>query len=162
MKKFIKEKSNLLIIIVSILIIILIVLGLVLITKHRNKSSNEDMSSEYIFKDTVVELAGTKIISNDKLKVEHCLNDICISNMKVYSTENEGRIECTITNKTNETKSGYFKVIFGKKVVLVGYNELMPDTSTKKVSEFVGFSLQDANDYKLEKLSKEEKKSINK
>ena len=138
MKEFIKEKSNLLIIIVSILIIILIVLGLVLITKHRNKKNISDIMCNI------------------------CLNDICISNMKVYSTENEGRIECTITNKTNKTKSGYFKVFFGKKVVLVGYNELMPNTSTKKVSEFVGFSLQDADDYKLEKLSKEEKKSINK
>ena len=158
MKKFIKEHSTLAIVIISVLLILLVILGVILATRQKN--SHKVMGNDYLIQEKEVEFPGTKVVSTDGLKEEKCLNNICVSNITVYSNDSRGRIECTITNKTQEKKSGYLKVLFDNQTLIVAYNNLLPEGSTKAVAQFEGYSLKDANNYSLDSLSKEELEKI--
>ena len=99
MKKFIKEHRNIVIIIVSVLLVLLIIIAIILATKgHKNLKK---MPNEYIIQEREVELPGTKVVSNDNLNSEQCLDGICVSNVVIHSTTDQGRVECTITNKSD-------------------------------------------------------------
>ena len=155
MKKKINENMNLIIIVLSILILILIILSLVLISK-----SNSTTGSENIILDEVVELPGTKIISNEKLKQEHCLNDVCVSEVSIYKVGNDGRLECKVENKSEKIKTGYFKLVFESTSFIIAYRDLKPGIFEKSVAQFTNKKITDTSDYVLEELSKEEQKSI--
>ena len=155
MKKKINENMKLIIIVLSILILILIVLALVLISKGNNTSGSGNR-----ILDEVVELPGTKIITNDKLKQDHCLNDICVSDVKIYIIDNDGRLECKVVNNSKKTKSGYFKLVFQSTSFIIAYRDLKPGIFEKSVAQFTNKKITDTSDYVLEELTKEEQKSI--
>ncbi len=159
MEKFVKENKDSLILFATVLAFLLAII-IVALTSKKLQNEVENMGNEYIFEDKVVELPGTKEISTDELKAEHCLDTICITDVTVYSTESEGRIECTVTNKGEESASGYLRLKFGEKGVVVHYTDISPEDSSKVVAQFKGGSLQDATDYTIEKLSKSERKNI--
>lgn len=158
MKKFIIDHVNIAIIIVSVLLIFLLALAVILSTKK--KQSFKAMNNNYEIIEKEVELAGTKVVSNDNLSTEQCLNDICVSNVVIYSTTNQGRVECTITNKTEKEKSGYLKIVLGDKKLVLGYKKLAAGDSITTTSQFNGYSLQGIDNYSLEKLTKAERKTI--
>lgn len=158
MKKFIVDHINVAIIITSALLIFLLALMVILATKKHNVTKS--MSNEYVISEENVELAGTKVVSNDNLSTEQCLNDICVSNVVIYSTTNQGRVECTITNKTEKEKSGYLKIVLGDKKLVLGYKKLAVGDSITTTSQFNGYSLQGIDNYSLEKLTKAERKAI--
>ena len=158
MKKFIKEHRNIVIIIVSVLLVLLIIIAIILATKgHKNLKK---MPNEYIIQEREVELPGTKVVSNDNLNSEQCLDGICVSNVVIHSTADQGRVECTITNKSEKKKKGYLKLVFNDKKLVVSYATLAVNDSTKAYAQFSGYSLQDVSDYSLEKVTKEEKKAF--
>ena len=158
MKKFIKENKTVSIIIISILFVLIVAI-LVLLLRKDNKNS-EPLPNDYIFEDKVVELPGTKVVTSDDLNAEQCIDDICVSNVKIYSTKTEGRIECTVTNKGEQTKSDYMRVKFGDKGVVIHYTNVNPGESIETVAQFRNGSLQDATSFTLEKLTAKEKKAI--
>ena len=158
MKKFIKENKTVSTIIISVILILLITLLVLLLKKDKEKG--EPFPNNYIFENRVVELPGTKVVTNDDLNAEQCIDEICVSNVKIYSTKTEGRIECTVTNKGEQTKSDYLRVIFGDKGVVIHYTNVNPGESKETVAQFRNGSLQDAANFTLEKLTKKEKKAI--
>lgn len=158
MKKFIVDHINVAIIITSALLLFLLALVVILATKKHN--ATKGMSNEYIINEEKVELAGTKVVSNDNLSAEQCLNDICVSNVVVYSTTSQGRVECTITNNSEKEKSGYLKIVLGDKKLVLGYKKLAVGDSITTTSQFNGYSLQDIDNYSLEKLTNSERKAI--
>jgi len=149
--KFIKKHR---ILIVSILLVILIVVGVILFLNSRNVDTGR--GNEYKYEDEVIELPGTTSYKNDELSSKHCLNGICIDNANFYYNDEMGRVEYTITNTTKKRKSGYLKMIFKDKSLLIVYNDLEPGKTIKSVSQYQGIEIEDKSDYKLEKLTKEE------
>ena len=156
MKNFIKEHTTLSIVIVSILLLFLIVLGIILMNKV-SKEKAEYLPNEYIFADKVSELKGTKTISNANLKKEQCIDNICVSNVAIYSTKNEVRVECTITNKGKKRKSGRLQLNFGNKKLTVSYMNLSVGDETKAFANFYDMNLQVVTEYTLEKAPKVKK-----
>lgn len=157
MKKFITENMKIIIIILSILILLLIIIGLIFAAKT-TKDRNDQ--TDYTFSNEVVELPGTKILKSDKLAEEHCLDNICVSDVIIYTVNNEGRMECNITNKSNDTKSGYLRLKFNKESLIISYQDLSPDSSSKATAQYTNKKIDNINDYSLEKLTKEEIKTL--
>ena len=157
MKKFITENMRIIIIILSILILLLIIIGLVLIT---NSTKDKNDQTDYTISNEVVELPGTKVLKSDKLAEEHCLDNICVSDVIIYTVNNEGRMECNITNKSNDTKSGYLRLKFNKESLIISYQDLLPDSSSKATAQYTNKKINDVDDYSLEKLTNEEQKSL--
>lgn len=84
-----KNKSNKTIIIFVLISIILILCGITLSIFIRNKS-----------------LDTSKLNYEEEIKEDHCIDDICIKNMKVYYLQNEynfSTISATIENKGNSS-----------------------------------------------------------
>ena len=154
MKKKINENMKSIIIVLSILILILIIGALVLIGKSNKNGYANIIESE------VVEFPGTKVISNDNLKKEHCLNDICVSDVNIYKVDNKGRLECKVENKSEQTRSGYLKLKFQETSFTIAYRDLKPGIFEKSIAQFTNKKITDTTDYVLEELTKEEEKSI--
>lgn len=153
-KKIINNKKTLLIIIISILIIILIAI----ILKNSFTKKKENPTSMKI-SDKVVELDGTKKYESDSFSKEHCIQDICLYDVTVYSASNIGRVEYIIENKSSEVKSGYLKLYFGDKLVFISYSKLEPNKSMRGSTQFTG-DFSNVNDYTLAEMTKDEINNI--
>lgn len=155
-KKIISNKKTLLIVIISILVIIFITI----ILKNTFNKKEENPASMKI-SDKVVEIEGTKKYESDAFSKAHCINDVCIYDVVVYSATNIGRVEYIIENQSSEVKSGYLKLHFGDKLIFIAYQSLEPNKSKRASTQFTGdFSTVD--DYTLEEMSKDEIKNIKK
>lgn len=157
MKNFIKDNMKLIIIILSILILLLIIIGLVLISKS---SKNEEGFNDYEISNEVVELPGTKVVKNDTLKEEHCIDKICVSDVVIYKTDKDGRVECNITNKNENTESGYLRLKFNEIHLIVAYKNVLSNSSSKAVAQYTNMDIKDIGNYSVEKLTKKEIKSL--
>ena len=153
--KFIRKHLILLII---ILIVILVVVGIILFLNRNPRRDN--IGNTYKFNNEVVELPNTVSYKNDNLISKHCLKDICIENATFYYNDEMGRVEYTITNNSNKTVSGYLKMVFNDQSLIIVYKDLVPKKTINSFSQYTGIEIKDKTDYKLEKLSKEEIKSI--
>ena len=155
MKKIIAKNMKLVVICLSIILALCIIISLFLISK-----TNKENITNYEIVDEVVELPGTNIISNDNLSINHCLNDICVSDVTIYKAGNNGRLECSIVNNSTKTKTGYFKLVFPETYFIIYYDELNPGIPEKSIAQYTNKKLTDTSDYKLEELTKEEQKNI--
>lgn len=159
MKKFILDHMRLIIIIICIILAIAIICILFNVTVHKK---NHPSSTEYKVSDKVVELPGTEVITTDSMKEEHCLNDICVSDVVVYNANKEGRVECIVTNKSNKVKTDYFKLVFNDIPLVISYKNLKPSKTVKAIAQYKGKDIKNVDDYVLKELTKEEKEKIKK
>ena len=153
--KFIKKHG---IIIIIVLIIILLIIGLILYLNARPKLKN--IGNNYYYSENIVELPGTVTYKNDSLSSEHCLNNICISDVTFHYNNEVGKVDYKITNNSNKIVSGYLKMVFQNQSLLIVYKDLVPKRTINSSSQYMGIEIKDKSDYKLEKLSKEEIKKI--
>lgn len=154
--KFIKKNKNKIIISVIILLLIFILIYLIL-NLHTSKTSKG--TNNYRFKSGTIELPGTNTITitNDTSQTGHCLNDeICIENVKIYYINNEGRVDYTIHNMKNITKSGYLKLIFGNEYLIVAYRNLGGNKSIKTSSYYENINLSNITNYTVDELTTDE------
>ena len=152
--KFIKKNKNKIIISVIILLLIFILIYLIL-NLHTSKTSKG--TNNYRFKSGTIELPGTNTITNDTLQTGHCLNnEICIENVKIYYINNEGRVDYTIHNIKNITKSGYLKLIFGNEYLIVAYRNLGGNKSIKTSSYYENIDLSNIKNYTVAELTTDE------
>jgi len=145
-----KTKSLLIKILLLILIILIaIVIALVLISnKPNNKIPKED----------------NKIYTNksEKIKKEHCLETLCLTNTKInYNSEYKiGEIEFNFKNKGTETiPQGFVKVVVkdNPEISFVVYHlELKPDSEIPSLIQFKNKKIVDIKDFILEKPTDEE------
>ena len=153
--KFIRKH---LIAIIIVLIVILIIVGVILYLNSKPKLAN--IGNSYKFNSEEIELPNTVSYKNEKLSSKHCLNDVCIEDATFYYNNEVGRVEYTITNNSDKTVSGYMKMVFNEQSLVIVYKDLFPKRTVKSSSQYMGMEITDKNDYKLEKLTKEEIKSI--
>ena len=152
--KFIKNNK---ILIIIIAIVISVIIGLILFFTSGN--GKETPGNSYIFSTEKSEIPGTITYSNEKLASKHCLNDVCISDVVFYYKDDQGRVEYKITNNSSnyrKAKSGYLKMVFDDKSLLVVYNNLRSGVTVKSQAQYMGMEIKNKEDYKLEKLTKKE------
>ena len=155
MKKLFKNKRLILILVIIILIIVLVVIGLVL-----GRKKETELINNYKFNNSREELPNTKEYTNDKLKEAHCIDGICIENVTFYYDGDNGRVEYNIYNKNSKEDSGYLKMIFKDKELIVVYNNLDIGSIRNSKSSFSKMKISNKEDYTLKKLSKSEIKKI--
>lgn len=153
--KFIRKYM---IILIIVLIVILITVGIILFLNRNPRRDN--VGNSYNYNNEIIELPNTISYKNEKLSEKHCLKNICISDVTFYYNEEIGRVEYTITNNSNKTVSGYLKMVFNDKSLVVVYKDLSPKQTINSFSQYSGIEINDKSDYKLEKLSKKEIKQI--
>ena len=158
MKKLVAaHKEIVFIVLIIVFLLIAIVLGVWLAPdKKENKKSND----KYQFTGEVKEIEGTTEYSNDDLKKDHCIDDICISEATFYYLGNEGRVDYVITNKSSSKQSGSYKMVFGDDYLVVYFTDLEPGKPVKTTSQYVGKTIPNMENYTLEYLTEEEKSKI--
>ena len=154
MKKFMKKNLKLLILILVVLIVILLTIMFISVF---NKPSNKPVKGNYKYSDDKKELPGIKEYSGDKLAEEHCIDNICVKNVKLYYDDKNknGRVECNIVNKTGKKATGYLKLVFDDSIIIY-YKDLEADTERGTTSQFSNKKITDKTDYKLKKLTDKE------
>ena len=142
-----QKKIGYILVIISLLIIILGTIFFLIDSKHKDSQKEEDKKTP----EEIIELE-----KNDNLKEEHCLENICLSNMTITGNYHEYyHASADITNKSNKTiENKYIKVLFevdGKTEIKYWYIEKL-DTNE---SINIDIGLQDntllkATSYQLE------------
>ena len=137
------------IIIGSVIFIVLIIC--LLIFKPSKTVTNKKNSYNYETKS--VELPNTVKYTNDNLSKNHCVNDICISNLVFYTLNDSGRIEYNIYNSSNDMKSGVLRLNFSGKYLYVVYKGLLGKNTISSFSEFEKVNISNKEDYIIEEYS---------
>ena len=152
------KNKKILLIIIIVLIIILLVTGC-LIFLYKNKKGKDKSDNTNFNRYDIVEKKA-EVISNDKMMAEHCLDNICLDKLTINYNGDNGYAEYEIVNKTSSVASGYLKINFGDKNLIVRYSELEPGQRFKTTSQYIGEDFTKVTDYKLEKLTSEEESKI--
>ena len=155
-----KKIGKIMILLIIMVVIFIITVILSVITYDENNLEEDTVKNNYIISEKVVEMPGTKIITNDNMKAEHCLNDICLTNTTFYNNDKVGRVECMIINKTSEVKSGYLKLLVDGKSLVLSYSELEPQKEELVTIRYKGADFSSVEDFTLSKLSRQEIKAI--
>ena len=61
------------------------------------------------------------ISSSKKLQKEHCVDNICVSNVYIYYVDDRGEIKYTVENKSSSSKKGYLKMNFNGNEIYLNY-----------------------------------------
>ena len=162
MKEFIKKKIKIITIFMSGLIVIIIGIILAINISNERKQLLENMTdvNNYVIKEKVIEMPGTKVISNDALKSTHCLKDVCISNVTIYADGKDGRIECLVKNNSEKTISDYLKIKINDNSLVIAYDNLRPGKESKSTVRYSGMDFTNITDYSLKELTAKEKKKF--
>lgn len=155
-----KRINNIMLIIAALIVICIATIIVSVVSYRRNNPQDNTHKNNYDISEKVIEMPGTKIITNDNMKAEHCLNDICLTNATFYSNGKVGRVECIIINKTSEVKSGYLKLLVNGKNLILSYDNLEPQSEKKAIIRYKGADLSSVEDYTLSNLSDQEVKAI--
>lgn len=140
-----KKKKIILITIVLLVSILLIIIGALV-----GRKDDKDLSNYP---------EGTKLITNSRLQKEKCIDNICISDLHVYYVSKEGSVEFMLENKKDVKTSGYYKIVLGNEQLIV-YYKFAGKGKYKSKAAYSDIDLSKAKDYKFEKLTKEDEKTI--
>ena len=159
MKKFVQKYY---IVLLLVFLIICIAFCFLFLSSGKDKKKEEIKSdrNKYNFSNQITEVEGTQYYTNDSLQSSHCLEDICIERASFFYNGNNGRVEYTIKNQSNKKASGYLKMVFGNKALYVSYKDLEPGKSVRSVSSYLDVKISNKEDYRLEKLTKDEMRKI--
>ena len=149
-------KKNQKILIIVIVIVLVIVLSILSVIFEKKKPTNDKLNNNYEISNKIEDEPGTKSYTNEKIKRSHCIDNICVEDVIFYYNDNQGRIEYKVINKSSKKSSGYMKIVYSNKSFVVIYNDLEPGQSIETRSQFSDIKISDQDDYKLEKMSKEE------
>jgi len=161
MKKIFSKKG--LIYVILALAVVLILLGVILFgkfssNKEKTPSNKENVSSykdRYIYDNDIYRDAT--VISNGNLDKEHCLDDVCIQNLKIYQGSSYYNVELQIVNKTGEAKTNQLALVFGDRVLFVSYKDLKGGNTTNYTIELGDKTISDTSDFTVRYLTDEEK-----
>ena len=150
-------------VIVIVLVVILLLVGIVeivLFSRKKEPSKVPSRSNEYNISSQVEEAPGTVVFNSPTLAAEHCLDSICVQDVTFYYTDEGGRIEYTVVNKTQEVASGFLKLVFGNQSLRIVYQDVPVGGKIKSGTFYSGKKIESMDDYHLEHLSKEDNKKI--
>lgn len=147
-------------ILIVAIICLLIGLGGVVLSARLGQFPKSSKKNDYHFSSTTIQPVNMKQYTNENLKKSHCLDDICIENVNFYYTDEGGRIEYTIENRTNRIVSGSMKLVFENQSLTAIYNQLAPNSRLRTSSYFSKMQIYNKEDYTLRYLTEEEKSKI--
>ncbi len=154
-----KKIFNLRNILISIFIISFLLLLFVFIKNENVNKKESNLINDYKFSSSE-KYKDAEIITNDKLKSNHCIDNICISNLIIYQAKSYCNIEMNITNKGKFKASGYLKLVFKDQEMTVKYNNLESKATRNYTIHLNENKLNDMSDFKVRKLTKDELKNI--
>lgn len=100
--------------------------------------------------------------TSKKLEKEHCLEDVCLLNLKVYDLDEEGKITFDIENRGDKVTSAYLMLSISDKEYKVVYQNLEVNSSNPYTIQYMNYSLGKPNDYSIRYLTDSEIQSIDK
>lgn len=103
---------------------------------------------------------GTKVNTSKKLQKEHCVDNICVSNVYIYYVDDRGEIKYTVENKSSSSKKGYLKMNFNGNEIYLNYDFSQNGNKYENIASYTGTDIGKVKNYTLKKLTKKEEKSI--
>lgn len=157
-----KKNRKILLYIVAVVASIFLLVGLIVILStndHGKKEEGKIGKNNYKIV-TGKEYEDVTVITNDTLKKEHCLDDICIKDLTIYYFNNYNSIELDIINKGLKSATGYMKVVFGDLERTVAYKDLKQNGEVHYIIQLDKVKVPNTDDFSIRKLTKEEEKMI--
>lgn len=151
-----KKLKTIIIIICSLLLI----LALIFVIRASKSEDESYKKNNYKFLNSSKDLPGTKLVKNDKLASEHCLNGICLVDTVIHDNSPLGVVTYTIINKSGENASDVIKMHFTSGDLLVAYS-ISKDEKISSSSQYNNLDLSKEEDFTLVELTSEEKSKIN-
>ncbi len=156
------KKKNVKVIVIVLVVILLLVgiVEIVLFSRKKEAPKGPVRSNDYVISSQIEEAPGTVTYNTPTLSAEHCLDSICVQDVTFYYTDEGGRIEYTVVNKTDQVVGGFLKLVFGKQSLRIVYQDVPAGGSIKSGTFYSGKKIESMDDYHLEHLSKEDNKKI--
>ena len=133
-----KGKKILIIIILIAIVVLLFVIAINVLGSRQNSNS------DYVK------------VTNNGLKKEQCINDICISNVYIICTKIGGTIHFTVKNNSKKTKSGYLKINFDDYNTFIVYSKVEPGKTKNGFTTYHNHDLTKTNDYSISELTNDD------
>lgn len=164
----IKKSKYKKLIFIGLIFVVLIIFILLVLLLFRDEEKiiydyYDKQNSNIVVSKDYKEIPGTFIRNIDTLKKEHCVEDICISNMKIFYRKNQGRIEYEITNKSKKKVTGAIKLKFDNdNVTYILFSKLKKGETRNGTISYNDADYSNVYNYSLKKLNdKEFKKLLN-
>lgn len=160
------KKKNIILIIVVIISLILLIIGSILFYKREkpNKKGEETEISSKLGKGTVFSeesaYDSAKKITNETLSAKHCLNEICLTDLVIYESDEFTNIEFIITNVSNVEKEGYLKLVIDNRELTIDYGKMKVQEAKPYYINLPAGTVINAVDYSIRELTTEEFNSI--
>lgn len=149
MKKGVTMNNKNLIIVICIVILSGILFSLAFIIKPKTEKYDTSNYPE-----------GTKVNTSKKLQNEHCVDNICVSNVYIYYVGDRGEIKYTVENRSSSSKKGYLKMIFNGTEIYLNYDFSQNGNKYENIASYTGTDIGKVKNYTLKKLTEKEEKSI--
>ena len=145
---------------VTILIVVLVLI-LIIVTNVFSDDYNVNKLEDgvYIVPGSYKD-PNLKKITNDGLKKEKCVKNICVKRITIECTKEYGTINYVVTNKGKEIQSGYINIFIGDFKGTVVYSKIGPGKSKDGFIGYKGFDLTNAKDFELKEFSFEDYKNV--
>lgn len=157
-----KRKRNIILYSIVVVASILLLVGLIVILSLKPEDKKEEIKigkNNYRI-ETGKEYENATVITNDTLRKEHCVDEICIKDLTIYYFNDYNNIELEIINKGLDNASGYIRVTFGDLERTVAYKNLKKNEKTHYIIQLGDKKVPDTSDFKVRKLTSKEEKKI--
>ena len=157
-----KKTVKILLIVIAVILLLVGIVEIIHFSRKEETPNNTNKFSEnhYNIASEVEEAPGTKVYTSPTLDKEHCLDTICVENVSFYYTDEGGRMEYTVINKSDKAASGFLKLVFGNQSLKIVYQDVPAGGKTKSGTFYSQKKIQSMEDYHLEHLSDDEYKKI--
>ncbi len=165
-----KKRKHKWIFLLVVVAIIVVIIGMILLLPSNSQKPSQDAFPEekkqidennyYKYDDQEMVMEGTQIVQADGLKDAHCVETVCVTDVKFVLLPTIHKVEYTVTNISEVEQTGYLRMNFGEESTLVSFQKLKPKESVTSSFQFFGDTISKANNYTLEELTKEEIQQI--
>lgn len=155
--------KNLKKVLLIILFTVIIVLGIVSLKMFGNKPQDDSKKqiikkNNYSFVDEGM-YDRAKAITNEQLRSEHCLGDICIKDLMIYRFDKHDDVVLKVVNKGNNEITGQLNIVFSEMVMPVVYQNLGSGKEKVYTIQFDNL-ISSTDDYTVRELTSDELSKI--
>ena len=109
----------------------------------------------------ITEDSSRSTITNTNLNSTKCVDDICLSHVKISCYSDKGLVEYDLTNNNSSTKSGTIYLSLGDHKAIVVYNNLAAGQTEKGYYGYDGFDLRGVTTYSISAFDEIDRPLIN-
>lgn len=156
-----EQKRKVIIVVTIVLALVILITGITLAFRSGKSNKGKKVIDDELYKNNYTIVNGEKyadatVITNNTLKKDHCLEDICIRNLTIYQATDYNNVEMTVVNNGKGTATGSLALVFGDRVLVISYNSLDGGKSASHRIQLNKRRLTNTDDFIVRKLSKEE------